>query len=228
MAGMRPGPLRLDPRTHMGLLLALTPVAFVVKPLWIELGFVLALAFLQVLCGYGRMAAGFVVAFALLVWVLDHISSTAVAVFLSSFFYILTLVRAVFGTLMVSTLLAADNSAHRITAALRHLRVGEAVLVPLATALRYFPTLAEEAGHIHDALRLRDMPLLKRIEVLGVLLMVSATYTADELSRAVVCRGIENSARRPDTERLRMSVPDWVVLLLAVVACALTLGGAHA
>ena len=46
-------------------------------------------------------------------------------------------------------------------------------------------------------------------------------------SRAAVCRGIENPARRPDTERLRMGALDWVVLALAVVACALACGGAY-
>lgn len=169
----------------------------------------------------------FVVAFALLAWVLDHAFAAGAVAFLSSLTYILTLVRRVFGVLMVSSLLAADNSAHRITAALRHLRVSETVLVPLATALRYFPTLAEEVGHIRDALRLRDISLSERVEALVVLLMMSATNTADELSRAAVCRGIENPARRPDTERLRMGALDWVVLALAVVACALACGGAY-
>ena len=238
MTGVWLGSFRLDPRTNMGLLLALTLVSFVGKPPWLEVGFVLALAFLQLLCGYGRMAVSFVVAFALLAWVLDHafallawvldhaFAAGAVA-FLSSLTYILTLVRRVFGVLMVSSLLAADNSAHRITAALRHLRVSETVLVPLATALRYFPTLVEEIGHIRDVLRLRDVTLSERIEAHVVLLMVSATNTADELSRAAVCRGIENPARRPDTERLRMGALDWAVLALAVVACALACGGAH-
>ena len=137
-------------------LLALTLVSFVGKPLWLEVGFVLALAFLQLLCGYGRMAVSFVVAFALLAWVLDYAFAAGAVAFLSSLIYILTLVRRVFGVLMVSSLLAADNSAHRIMAAFRHLRVSETVLVPLATALRYFPTLAEEVGHVRDALRLRD------------------------------------------------------------------------
>lgn len=227
MTGVWLGSFRLDPRTNMGLLLALTLVSFVGKPLWLEVGFVLALAFLQLLCGYGRMAMSFVVAFALLAWVLDHAFAAGAVAFLSSLTYILTLVRRVFGVLMVSSLLAADNSAHRITAALRHLRVSETVLVPLATALRYFPTLAEEVGHIRDALRLRDISLSERVEALVVLLMMSATNMADELSRAAVCRGIENPARRPDTERLRMGALDWVVLALAVVACALACGGAY-
>ena len=48
MTGVWLGSFRLDPRTNMGLLLALTLVSFVGKPLWLEVGFVLAL----VICCY--------------------------------------------------------------------------------------------------------------------------------------------------------------------------------
>ena len=41
MTGVWLGSFRLDPRTNMGLLLALTLVSFVCKPLWLEVGFVL-------------------------------------------------------------------------------------------------------------------------------------------------------------------------------------------
>ena len=42
----------------------------------------------------------------------------------------------------------------------------------------------------------------------------------------VVCKS-ECAARIVDTERLRMGALDWVVLALAVVACALACGGAY-
>ena len=61
-----------------------------------------------------------------------------------------------------------------------------------------------------------DIPASARMECFVVPLVMSATSTADELSRAATCRGIENPARSTDTERLRMRAVDWAVLALAV------------
>ena len=77
--------------------------------------------------------------------------------------------------------------------------------------------------------RLRDIPASERLECFVVPLIMSATTTADELSRAATCRGIENPVRSTDTERLRMHAADWAVLAAsaaAVVVVALW-GGAY-
>ena len=118
---------------------------------------------------------------------------------------------------------------HRLCAALARLHVPQVVLVPLTVTMRYFPTLADEASHIRDAMRLRDIPASARMECFVVPLVMSATSTADELSRAATCRGIENPARSTDTERLRMRAADWTVLALAVAAAVGTAlwGGAY-
>ena len=77
-------------------------------------------------------------------------------------------------------------------------------------------------------MRLRDVPLSEKAEAFVVPLMMSATTTADELSRAAVCRGIENPAPRADTERLHMGVVDWAVLAIGLAICLYTLfGGAR-
>lgn len=225
MAKRRQGTISLDPRTHMGLLILFTIITFVVKPFWLEVAMVIALALLQLLCGHVKMPLVFLTVFALLVWTLDYAFAAGAAVFLSSFVYSFTLARRAFEVFMVAALLVDDNSVHRITAALRKLRVPEAVLVPFATGLRYFPTFAEEAGHIRDALRLRDIPASEKVESFVVPLMMSAATCADELSRAAVCRGIENPAPRTDTECLRMGAVDGAVLAVVGALCAYALLG---
>ena len=196
--------LRLDPRTHMGLLLMTTLIAFVVKPFAFEVGLVIALALLQVLCGHVKIAVGYI---------------AGAAVFLTTFVYSFTLARRAFEVFMVGTLMIADNSVHRITAALRKLHFPEAVLIPFATGLRYFPTLGQEIGHIRDAMRLRAIPVSKRVEAFFVPLMMSAATTADELSRAAVCRGIDNPTPRSDTEHLRLGAADWTILTIGAAVC---------
>ena len=211
--------LRLDPRTHMGLLLMTTLIAFVVKPFAFEVGLVIALALLQVLCGHVKIAVGYIALFALIVLTLDYAFAAGAAVFLTTFVYSFTLARRAFEVFMVGTLMIADNSVHRITAALRKLHFPEAVLIPFATGLRYFPTLGQEIGYIRDAMRLRAIPVLKRVEAFFVPLMMSAATTADELSRAAVCRGIDNPAPRSDTEHLRLGAADWTILAIGAAVC---------
>lgn len=214
------GVLTLDPRAIMGVLLAASAVAFMEKSLAVELALVLAMAFLQLLCGHPKMACGFAGFYAVL-WmalnvVFPHVGGVAATMFTISF----TFSRKIFLCLMAGSLLAGECSVHRLTAALMRMHVPQTVLIPLTVTLRYFPTLADEASHIRDAMRLRDIPASQRLECFVVPVIVSATSTADELSRAATCRGIENPALSTDTERLCMRTVDWVVLVLAAVAVA--------
>ena len=223
------GMISLDPRTIMGVLLAASIVAFMPKSLSVELALVLAVALLQALSGHWKMALVFGGYYTVL-WValnvfFPFIGGVAATMFTISF----TFSRKIFLCLMVGALLVGECSVHRLTAALQRLHVPQVVLIPLTVTMRYFPTLKDEASHIRDAMRLRDIPLSERLEGFVVPLIMSATNTADELSRAATCRGIENPAPTTDTERLRMRTIDWVVLAisaLVVVAVALW-GGAY-
>ena len=213
--------LDLDPRTIMGVLLAASVVAFMSKSLTVELGLVLGVALLQALTGHVRMAlafaGGYAVLWAVLNLVFPHVGGVAATMFTISF----TFSRKIFLCLMVGSLL--------VTAALERLRVPQVVLIPLTVTMRYFPALKDEMAHIRDAMRLRDIPASERLECFVVPLIMSATTTADELSRAATCRGIENPVRSTDTERLRMHAADWAVLAAsaaAVVVVALW-GGAY-
>ena len=137
----------------------------------------------------------------------------------------LTFARKIYLCLMVGTLLVRDNTVHRIASALAKLRVPQAVLIPLTVTMRYFPTLKEEAVHIWDAMALRDIPAASRLECFVVPLVMSATSTAEELSRAATCRGIENPSPSTDTERLSMRASDWAILSAAAAAAAVALWG---
>ena len=193
------------------------------------LGLVLGVALLQALTGHVRMAlafaGGYAVLWAVLNLVFPHVGGVAATMFTISF----TFSRKIFLCLMVGSLLVAECSVHRLTAALERLRVPQVVLIPLTVTMRYFPALKDEMAHIRDAMRLRDIPASERLECFVVPLIMSATTTADELSRAATCRGIENPVRSTDTERLRMHAADWAVLAAsaaAVVVVALW-GGAY-
>lgn len=80
--------------------------------------------------------------------------------------------------------------------ALRRWHVPQGLIIPLSVAFRYFPSIREEFAHIRDAMRLRDIRGMERLECIVVPLMISATANAEELSAAVT-RGIENPRPRP-------------------------------
>ncbi len=214
----RRGLVALDPRAILGVLAAASAVAFMSKSPAVELALVASVALLQALCGHVRMALGYLGCYgalwAILTFVFPNVGGIAATMFTIS----LTFSRKVFLCLMAGSLLVAECSVHRLCTALARLRVPQVVLVPLTVTMRYSPTLADEASHIRDAMRLRDIPASARMECFVVPLVMSATSTADELSRAATCRGIENPARSTDTERLRMRAADWAVLALAVAA----------
>ena len=159
----RSGVLDLDPRTIMGVLLAASVVAFMSKSLTVELGLVLGVALLQALTGHVRMAlafaGGYAVLWAVLNLVFPHVGGVAATMFTISF----TFSRKIFLCLMVGSLLVAECSVHRLTAALERLRVPQVVLIPLTVTMRYFPALKDEMAHIRDAMRLRDIPASERL-----------------------------------------------------------------
>lgn len=153
----RSGVLDLDPRTIMGVLLAASVVAFMSKSLTVELGLVLGVALLQALTGHVRMAlafaGGYAVLWAVLNLVFPHVGGVAATMFTISF----TFSRKIFLCLMVGSLLVAECSVHRLTAALERLRVPQVVLIPLTVTMRYFPALKDEMAHIRDAMRLLSL-----------------------------------------------------------------------
>lgn len=210
----------LDPRTLIGLLVASSVLAFLPKSPAVELALVLAMVALQVIAGHPRLGIIFSVLFVALRVLLDIVIPAAGGLVATMFTMSLTFSRQIFLCLMAGALLMAETSAHRLTSALQRLRVPRSIVIPLTVTMRYFPTLRAEASHIRDAMRLREIPLGRRFEAFIVPLMMSATNTADELSRSATCRGIENPATWTDTERLRMGTADWVTLTLAAAAIA--------
>lgn len=108
-------------------------------------------------------------------------------------------------------------SLREIIAALRKLHVSEKLIIPISVTLRYFPAIKEETGHICDAMKLRNIKGLEKVEALVIPLMISATGTAEELAAAAVTRGIENPVRKSSIIRLKMLPFDYGVLLVSAV-----------
>ena len=221
--------VHFDPRSLIAVLIAASCVAFMEKGLPCEIALLVALALLQSASGHLKMALGFVAGFAVL-WLLLNYAMPYMAVTpLGALTLILTLARKIFFCAMAAALLVAECSVHRMSAALAKLRMPRQVLIPFTVTMRYFPALKDDISHIKDAMSMRQMPLAARMEAVMVPVIVAATNTADELSRASALRGIENPTTPSDTERLHMTPLDWALIALsaAVVAAVFVAGGSY-
>ena len=121
--------------------------------------------------------------------------------------------------LIVGTLIIQKTSVKELMVALRECHIPQGLIIPLSVTIRYFPALKEEAGYIRDAMKLRDIHGIQKIEYLLVPVMISATTTAEELSAAAVTRGVENPAHKTSMVEMKFGVQDFLCLAFGVVFC---------
>ena len=97
---------------------------------------------------------------------------------------------------LAAQMLIQTTSIRMLMQALEKIKFPKALIIALVISMRYFPALKEERHHISDALKLRNIKGIKKIKFALMPLMVSASNTAEELSQAIIARGIDNPAKR--------------------------------
>ena len=105
----------------------------------------------------------------------------------------------------------------------RKWHIPQGLIIPLSVTVRYFPALKEETGYIRDAMKLRNIHGVQKIECILVPTMISATTTAEELSAAAVTRGIENPAPKTSMIEMKFGVQDFLCLAAGVVFCVISI-----
>ena len=105
--------------------------------------------------------------------------------------------------------------------AMKKMRMPDAIIIPLSAMFRFFPTLAEEGGAIHDAMRLRGIRaggknggIVRRLEYVLVPLMMSTLRIGDELSAASLTKGLVAGRQRTHICRVTMAPHDWALIAL--------------
>lgn len=217
MAAKRSQRLAIDPRTGLFLLVLANIIAFTQDSLLVEFGWIAVLSLLILLCesiGLGiKWAVSFILLF-LIQWYVLPISPKIVA---TSFSIFINYARRMFPCLMVGSLMVKTISLRRFIVGLRKLHMPQKLIIPISVTLRYFPAIKEETGHIRDAMKLRGIRGIDKVEALVVPLMICATETAEELSAAAVTRGIENPAKKTSVIELHLGVLDCIILIIAAV-----------
>lgn len=222
---------RLDPRTKLFLLFVGNITLLFSPGLRYEMVTVVLILLLGLSCGVYRYSIQMISVYFLLVagqtggsFYLDgglRIVMVTFAVFL----------QKMFPCMMLGGILIATTRVNEFMAALQRLRLPRSIVIPLAVALRYFPAIKEEWGHIRDAMNMRGISVsfkgfiknpLQIMECVYVPMMLSAAKIADELSAAAVTRGIDNPKPRTCLQRIGFGAADALcagcfILWLAVV-----------
>ena len=198
-----------DPRAGLWILIAANIIAFSDHTLWVELALIALLLALMIVHRRFTMAVKWAVGYCALLVFQQMIIATSFTIFA-------TYTRRMFPCLMTGSLMLKCTPLRYLIVGLRQLHIPQKLIVAISVTLRYFPAIREEIGHIRDAMKLRNIRGLSRLECTVMPLMVSATETAEELSAAAVTRGIENPARKTSAVSLRLMPADLTGMLLVL------------
>ena len=119
-------------------------------------------------------------------WLVLFVFLPNLMIIATSFTIFATYTRRMFPCLMTGSLMLKCTPLRYLIVGLRQLHIPQKLIVAISVTLRYFPAIREEIGHIRDAMKLRNIRGLSRLECTVMPLMVSATETAEELSAAAV------------------------------------------
>lgn len=208
---------RIDPRIGLLILTFANLFALVQNSLWLEIGWNDVLILMISFSGRFRSGVKWAAAFTGLLLLQQYVLPVSPRIIATSFSIFANYARRMFPCLMVGSLMIHTISLREFIVGMRRLRIPQKLIIPVSVTLRYFPAIREEAGYIRDAMRLRNVRGLAKVEAMVVPLMVSATGTAEELSAAAVTRGIEDPVKKTSLVELHISVWDWLFVFAAVV-----------
>lgn len=215
--------LKLDPRTEILLLILANVVAFTQRSLWVEITWVLLLLLLIIVCGCEKAAGKLAVAFGICLVLQYFIFPNGPKFLAASFTFLVSYARRIFPCLIVGTLILQKTPVRELMVALRKWHIPQGLIIPLSVTVRYFPALKEETGYIRDAMKLRNIHGVQKLECLLIPMMISATTTAEELSAAAVTRGIENPAPKTSMIVMCFGIQDYITLVMGVLFCVISM-----
>lgn len=215
--------LKFDPRTELLLLLMANVVAFTQHSVWVEITWVVLLLLLIIACGCKKTAGKLAIVFGMCLFLQYYIFPNGPKILASSFTILVSYARKIFPCLIVGTLILQKTPVRELMVTLRKCHIPQGLIIPLSVTIRYFPALKEEVGYIKDAMKLRNIHGMQKMECLLVPIMISATTTAEELSAAAVTRGIENPAHKTSMLVMKFGIQDYLCLAFGVMFCMISI-----
>lgn len=206
----------LDPRIELIILMIINVCIFTTNSSRITDIWCVFLAILLFGCGYKKTALKAIIIYVFLLCIQTYIFPIASKIFIMIFSIFVNYTRKIFPCIMIGIFIVKTTTMKKIVLALRKMHVSEKFIIPVSVTIRYFPAIIEEIRNIKDAMKLRKIPILQKIECMIIPLMISAINIADELAAAAVTRGIENPCKKTSLEELHFRPFDFICLLISI------------
>jgi energy-coupling factor transport system permease protein len=224
--------VKLDPRTKLLLTLVANGMIFT-APLAYSILMVLATSILLIFEGKWRFVCAFFFVYLGAGVFFDAVKSldigTSGTIIVASLFLIYRIMPGCVVLYYVMT----TTKVNEFMAGMSRMHVPNKVTIPLIVMIRFFPTLFDEARDIGHAMQMRGIRLFSLrtltnpfsiLEYRLVPLLVSLTKIADELSIAVVTRGLSPETRRTCIATIGFRVQDVIVFVYCLAVVALLCG----
>lgn len=206
----------IDPRTGIFILFAANIAIFLNKSIYVEIAIIVLLAVLLVYSKCEITALKWIICFAGLLILQYYIIPMLPEVIENLILFMPIFFRKFFPCLMAASLMIKRIPAKYLVTAMQKCKIPWKIIVPLSITLRYFPTVKREIKYIKDAMKLRNINRIKKLEGIIVSVIVLAAAASDELSAAAVTRGIENPCAKTSYIVLRFKVIDYVCIFIGL------------
>lgn len=206
--------LQLDPRTKILLLLVSNVLLFFGGTKEVTYVYMAVLAMVLLFSGCYKSILAFGVVGGILLGINFLIFPIAPKAITMLFSISVNYTLKMFPCLMSGVFLIATTSLHDVVLAMRKCHLPQKLIITLSVTIRYFPAIFEEIRHIHNAMKLRTIPVSEKMECFVVPFMMAASTTVEELSAAAITRGIENPAKKTSMIELRFGFIDYFMLLI--------------
>lgn len=207
------------------LLILISTVAFSAKDVVYGSVVFAIVCLLSFLLGQRKKVIKFTVAYVLLL--LFVIFSAYVPTILSSMILMIVLcIRMCMPIMLYGQTFLKTTPVSEMVTGLYAMKIPRAFVITFAVAMRFFPTVKEEASHVRDAMSLRgigftlrNLRLRPAIVFEGFItpLLVRASTIAEELSAASITRGLDNPAPRTAFVKLGVTFKDVCLTLIFAV-----------
>jgi energy-coupling factor transport system permease protein len=115
--------------------------------------------------------------------------------------------------------LVSTTTVSEFVASMERIHAPRQLVIPLSVMFRFFPTVAEEASSIGDAMKMRGIRFgINALEYRVVPLLMSTVKIGDELSAASLTRGLGNPVRRTNICSIGFHIQD-IVFTAAAIIC---------
>lgn len=222
--------LKLDPRTKLCLLIAISlimvggktvGVEYILRMICAAIPFILLISVRHI-----RTAVIYIVVLGFSVFCEGHVIPNISGAPNLILMIICGIISRFVPGYMMGWYTVRSTSVSEFMTAMDKMHVPYFITIPFSVMFRYFPTLGEEYNSIHDAMKMREIGQSVKnpftyIEYVLVPIMMSTVRIADELSASSLTKGLCAGGRRTHICQISIRFYDWLLMLGALAMIVL-------